>query len=108
MHIESYGASMRDVFGVPETLRSHGVAAKVAPTRLVAWATFEVLRYGEAIVEVTYLGNELWTGTIVQIRNPRIGVDGVDPLYEAAYQVACVAARGHGYEIDRFSRKAAA
>ncbi len=72
-----------------------------------AWATYEVLRAGLACVEVTYLGNDdLWSGLRVEVANPKIDANGVDPLYEAAYQAACVAVRPHGYTLARFSRVA--
>lgn len=90
----------------PETLRSAGVEPKPAPGRLLAWATVEIQRsLGRAFVEVTYLGNgELFSLFRVDLRDPRVDVNGVDPLYEVAYEHACVAAACHGYELDRFTR----
>jgi hypothetical protein len=92
-------------FGCPETLRSAGVAPKPAPVRLSAWATYEVLGHGRAFVEVTYLGApQLYSMMRVEVRNPGPDVNGVDHLYEEGYRLASLAARTHGYELDRFSR----
>jgi hypothetical protein len=69
-----------------------------------AWATYEIIGHGTAIVDVTYIGrDDLFTLTKVQIRNPRVTVQGVDPLYEAAYLEASRAALAHGFKLDRFS-----
>jgi hypothetical protein len=68
-------------------------------------ATYEVLRWGVAIVEIDYLGNDrLWSGFRVEIANPGIDANGIDPLYEEAYRLACVAVRPHGYTLARFAR----
>ena len=93
------------MIAAPETLRSAGTPPKPIPARRVAWATYEVLRHGEACVQITYLGDDgLWSGLRVQVRNPRLGAYGEDPLYERAYVLACFAAGAHGYEIERFTR----
>jgi hypothetical protein len=89
---------------VPETLRSAGVPARPAPVRRIAWATFEVIAPGRAFYEVTYLDNpEAFSMGRVDVANQRIGVNGVDPLYEATYKAASAAARIHGYELERFA-----
>jgi hypothetical protein len=89
------------------TLRSAGVPPRPTPSRLAAWATYDQIHEGLACVEVVYLGApQLWSGLRVEIRNPRRGVDGSDPLYEAAYNLACAAARVHGYDVERFARVA--
>jgi hypothetical protein len=90
---------------VPDTIRSHGTPPKAPPMRRIAWATYEVIAPGRAFYEVTYLDNqEAFSMGRVDVANPRIGVNGIDPLYEATYNAASVAARIHGYELERFAQ----
>ena len=91
-------------YDAPPTLRSAGVEPKPAPARRLAWATYEVVRAGCAIVDVTYLGApDLYSIFRVEIRCSGRDANGIDPLYEESYRQACLAARTHGYEIDRFA-----
>lgn len=71
---------------------------KPASPRREFWATYEIVRRGEAIVELT-LNGEWYGGGLVSIRSG-------DPaaLYEAAYAVACASARSHDGILGRFSR----
>lgn len=61
------------------------------------WATYETIRPGEAIVELT-LNGEWQGGGLVTIRS-------TDPaaLYEAAYRHAAMAAASKGGTLDRFT-----
>lgn len=91
----------------PITERSPGTPPAVDPAPMNAWATYEIIGHGTAIVDVTYIGrDDLFTLTKVQIRNPHVTVQGVDPLYEAAYIEASRAAVAHGFRLDRFSLSA--
>ncbi len=85
----------------PETLRSAGVAAKVAPSRRLAWATYEPLSAHMAIVEVTYLGRD----DLLSVLSAETGRNApASRLYGRAYGIAEAAAAAHGYELDRFAR----
>ena len=92
----------------PDTMPSAGIAPKApkpAPVRRLARATYQVISRGLAFVEVAYLGApDLFSMMRVEIRNPDIDVNGVDPLYEESYRQASIAASIHGYELDRFAR----
>jgi hypothetical protein len=67
---------------------------------LLAWATFERRSARSAIVEVTYLGS----GRLYSCFRAEIGRNApTSTLREKAYSLAELAAKAHGYELDRFS-----
>ena len=68
-----------------------------------AWATYEIVRSGTAIVEVTYPDGHI-SVELVSVRNPRITVNGIDPLYETCHLHASASARCHGCDLTRFSK----
>ena len=68
-----------------------------------AWATYEIVRSGTAIVEVTYPDGHV-SVELVTVRNARITVNGIDPLYETCHLHASASARCHGCDLTRFSR----
>jgi hypothetical protein len=68
-----------------------------------AWATYEIVRPGTAIVEVTYPDGHV-SVELVTVRNARVTVNGIDPLYETCHLHASASARCHGCDLTRFAK----
>ena len=63
-----------------------------------AWATIEIIRTGEAIVDVTTTDGRWLGGGLITVRS-----GNKDDLYEEGYKHASVRASAHGLTLDRYS-----